>query len=114
MDLLALADFNLVARYGGFGRAARAAGRPKATLSRRVAELEANLDIRLFERGARTLKLTEEGRALFERTALLLNELDETAAASPPVAAIPGAACGSARLCSSPRPRWAGWRRGSR
>ena len=41
MDLLALADFNLVARYGGFGRAARAAGRPKATLSRRVAELEA-------------------------------------------------------------------------
>lgn len=81
MDLLALADFNLVARYGGFGRAARAAGRPKATLSRRVAELEANLDIRLFERGARTLKLTEEGRALFERTALLLNELDETAAA---------------------------------
>ncbi|NEI45961.1 hypothetical protein GR199_35720, partial [Rhizobium leguminosarum] len=28
MDLLALADFNLVARYGGFGRAARAAGRP--------------------------------------------------------------------------------------
>jgi DNA-binding transcriptional LysR family regulator len=41
MDLLALADFNLVARHGGFGRAARAAGRPKATLSRRVAELEA-------------------------------------------------------------------------
>ncbi|MGC2086547.1 MAG: LysR family transcriptional regulator, partial [Bradyrhizobium sp.] len=33
MDLLALADFNLVARHGGFGRAARAAGRPKATLS---------------------------------------------------------------------------------
>ena len=40
MDLLALADFNLVARHGGFGRAARATGRPKATLSRRVAELE--------------------------------------------------------------------------
>ena len=27
MDLLALADFNLVARHGGFGRAARASGR---------------------------------------------------------------------------------------
>ncbi|GEN13373.1 DNA-binding transcriptional regulator, LysR family [Myxococcus fulvus] len=80
MDLLALADFNLVARHGGFGRAARAAGRPKATLSRRVAELEAALDLRLFERGARTLKLTEEGRALFERTGALLTELDETAA----------------------------------
>ncbi|CAO3423826.1 LysR family transcriptional regulator [Azospirillum endophyticum] len=81
MDLLALADFNLVARHGGFGRAARAAGRPKATLSRRVAELEASLDLRLFERGARKLVLTEEGRALFQRTGLLLSELEETAAA---------------------------------
>lgn len=81
MDLLALSDFNLVARHGGFGRAARATGRPKATLSRRVSELEAALDLRLFERGARTLKLTEEGRALFERTGTLLAELDESAAA---------------------------------
>lgn len=81
MDLLALADFNLVARHGGFGSAARAAGRPKATLSRRVAELEGALDLRLFERGARTLKLTEEGRALHERTGMLLAEIDETAVA---------------------------------
>lgn len=50
MDLLALVDFNLVARHGGFGRAARAAARPKATLSRRVSELEAGLGVRLFER----------------------------------------------------------------
>jgi len=81
MDLIALADFNLVARHGGFGRAARAAGRPKATLSRRVAELESSLDLRLFERGARALKLTQEGRALFERTGALLTELDEAASA---------------------------------
>jgi DNA-binding transcriptional LysR family regulator len=81
MDLLALADFNLVARHGGVGKASRITGRPKATLSRRVAELETSLDLRLFERGARALKLTEEGRALFERTGQLLTELDETAAA---------------------------------
>lgn len=81
MDLLALADFNLVARHGGFGRAARDTGRPKATLSRRVAELEAGLGLRLFERGARVLKLTQEGRALYERTGALLAEIDETAAA---------------------------------
>lgn len=81
MDLLALADFTLVARHGGLGKAARATGRPKATLSRRVAELEASLDLRLFERGARDLKLTEEGRALFERAGALLTELQETAAA---------------------------------
>ncbi|GAA4478822.1 LysR family transcriptional regulator [Gluconacetobacter asukensis] len=81
MDLLALADFNLVARHGGFGRAARAAARPKATLSRRVADLEESLGYRLFERGARTLRLTEEGRALHERTAALLGEIDDVAAA---------------------------------
>jgi DNA-binding transcriptional LysR family regulator len=81
MDLLALADFTLVARHGGFGRAARAAGRPKATLSRRVAELEASLALRLFERGSRMLRLTEEGRTLYERAGALLTELDETVAA---------------------------------
>lgn len=81
MDLLALADFTLVARHGGFGRASRAARRPKATLSRRVGELEAALDLRLFERGRRDLKLTEEGRALFERAGALLTDLEETAAA---------------------------------
>src|SRR4051794_41953511 len=81
MDLLALVDFNLVAKHGGFGRAARAATRPKATLSRRVSELEAGLGVRLFERGGRDLKLTEEGRALHERTGRLLVELNETAAA---------------------------------
>ncbi len=81
MDLLALVDFNLVARHGGVGRAARASGRPKATLSRRVVELEASLGLRLFERGAGALKLTEEGQALHLRTAVLLREIDETAAA---------------------------------
>jgi DNA-binding transcriptional LysR family regulator len=81
MDLLALADFIVVARHGGFGKAARAFGRPKATLSRRVSELEASLGLRLVERGARALKLTEEGRALFERAGQLLAELEETAAA---------------------------------
>lgn len=81
MDLLALADFTLVARHGGFGRAARETGRPKATLSRRVADLESGLNLRLFERGSHTLKLTEEGRALFEKTSALLTELDETTAA---------------------------------
>jgi DNA-binding transcriptional LysR family regulator len=81
MDLLALADFNLVARHGGFGRAARAAERPKATLSRRVADLEASLGVRLFERGSHSLKLTQEGHALFERTETLLIEIGEAASA---------------------------------
>lgn len=81
MDLLALTDFNLVARHGSFGEAARAAGRPKATLSRRVTELENSLDLRLFERGSRGVKLTQEGRVLYERTGALLAELADSAAA---------------------------------
>ncbi|KAG8152612.1 LysR family transcriptional regulator [Burkholderia catarinensis] len=81
MDLLALADFNLVARHGSFGEAARAAGRPKATLSRRVTELENSLALRLFERGSRGVKLTQEGRALYERTGALLAELADSASA---------------------------------
>jgi DNA-binding transcriptional LysR family regulator len=62
-------------------KAAREALRPKATLSRRVADLEASLNLRLFERSARTLKRTQEGRALYERTATLLVEINETATA---------------------------------
>ncbi|MBE7219148.1 MAG: LysR family transcriptional regulator [Caulobacteraceae bacterium] len=80
MDLLALADFNLVAAHGGFGRASRASGRPKATLSRRVAELEAALGVRLVERGAQVLRLTEAGRSLHDRTGPLLGEIAEAGA----------------------------------
>jgi DNA-binding transcriptional LysR family regulator len=75
MDLLTIADFNLVAAHGGVGRASRATGRAKATLSRRVVELEQSLGVRLFERGRRNLRLTEEGRALHERTTGLLTEI---------------------------------------
>jgi DNA-binding transcriptional LysR family regulator len=77
MDLQALTDFNLVATHGGFGRASRRSGRAKATLSRRVAELEQSLGARLIERGGRTLRLTEEGRSLHDRTQGLLTELSE-------------------------------------
>jgi DNA-binding transcriptional LysR family regulator len=81
MDLSALTAFNLVAGHGGFGRAARASGRPKATLSRRVAELEASLGTRLIERGARGLRLTEAGTLLHARTGPLLAEIAEVGAA---------------------------------
>ena len=77
MDLDALQDFNLVATHGGLGAASRIAGRPKATLSRRIAGLERQLGVRLVERGDRGLRLTEEGRLLHERTGALLAEVAE-------------------------------------
>ncbi len=79
MNLLALADFNLVAAYGGYASASRAAQRPKATLSRHVVELEQILGIRLIERAGRSFRLTDEGRALHVRTKGLLAEIDEIA-----------------------------------
>ena len=79
MNFADLRDFNLVALNGGFGRASRASGRSKATLSRRVADLERALDVRLIERGNRGLRLTEEGSQLHERTLHLLGEIEEIA-----------------------------------
>lgn len=77
MDLQALTDFSLVAMHGGFGRASRISGRSKATLSRRVAELEQSLGVRLIERGTQSLRLTDEGRVLYERTHGPLSEITE-------------------------------------
>jgi DNA-binding transcriptional LysR family regulator len=68
MDLNALADFALVASSGGLGKASRASGKSKATLSRRIADLEEQLGVRLIERSARGLKLTDAGAALMSRT----------------------------------------------
>ncbi len=68
MDMLAIADFNLVVKHGGFGAASRASGQSKATLSRRVRELEDSVGVRLLERGARPLRMTEEGAVLQART----------------------------------------------
>jgi DNA-binding transcriptional LysR family regulator len=79
MSLDDLSDFLLVATHEGFAQASRASGRPKASLSRKVMELEASLGVRLFERGARAVRLTEEGALLLERTSGPMREIAETA-----------------------------------
>jgi DNA-binding transcriptional LysR family regulator len=82
IDLNAVADFNLVATHGGFGKASRVANRPKATLSRRVAELERQLGVRLIERGAHRLELTEAGRLLLAGTKSAMHDLADAATAA--------------------------------
>ena len=77
MDLNALTDFALVAANGGLGKASRASGRSKATLSRRIADLEEQLGVRLIERSARGLKLTEAGQLLVDRTEGPMHEVAE-------------------------------------
>jgi DNA-binding transcriptional LysR family regulator len=101
MDVDALADFNAVAQHHGFGPASRALGRPKATLSRRVAQLEESLGVRLVERGARRLRLTEEGLALHERTLGLLAEITRRARPWRRARRCRPASCASARRSCS-------------
>ena len=54
-------DFTSVAHHGGLGKASRASGRSKATLSRRIADLEQQLGVRLIERSARVWAPRETG-----------------------------------------------------
>lgn len=82
MDLNALTDFVLVATHGGLGKASRASGKSKATLSRRIADLEEQLGVRLIERSARGLKLTEAGEGLIARTEGPMLEVAEAVTAT--------------------------------
>ena len=62
-DLNDMRYFAEVAERGGFAAAGRALGIPKSRLSRRIAELEARLGVRLLQRTTRQLSLTEVGQA---------------------------------------------------
>ena len=77
MNLDDLSDFLLVATHEGFAKASRASGKSKASLSRKVMALEASLGVRLFERGARLVRLTEEGEQLLARTNGPMREISE-------------------------------------
>ena len=73
----ALRDMHLfveVASAGGFRAAAERLGMPNSTLSRRVAELEREIGLRLFNRTTRKVDLTEAGRLYFERCRRLIDE----------------------------------------
>jgi len=76
-DLSALHDMTLfveVARTGNFSRASRNLGVPGATLSRRIAAMEREFGVRLFDRTTRRVELTDAGRRYFERCAHLVDE----------------------------------------
>src|ERR1700761_7351696 len=77
MDLNAFRDFVAVAAHGGFAEASRIVGLPKSSLSRRVADLERDLGVRLLERDSRRIRLTVEGADLHRRGAALLSDLNE-------------------------------------
>jgi len=64
-DLNDLVLFASVVTHGSFSGAARALGIPKSRVSRRVADLEARLGVRLLQRSTRAVHVTDVGQAFY-------------------------------------------------
>lgn len=74
--------FAALAETQHFGRAAEVAGVSQPALSAQIAEMEGRLDCRLFERGKRGVRLTEEARVLQPRIARILSDIRDLEAAA--------------------------------
>jgi DNA-binding transcriptional LysR family regulator len=94
-DLNDMFFFAEVVDRGGFAAAGRALGVPKSKLSRRVAELESRLGVRLLQRTTRKLSLTAAGE-LYHRHCAAIRE--EAEAAAEAVAAVQNEPRGTIRV----------------
>ena len=65
-DLNSLVVFAKVVEANSFSEAARRLKMPISTVSRRIAELEDHLGVRLLERSTRSLRLTELGAEVLD------------------------------------------------
>jgi DNA-binding transcriptional LysR family regulator len=72
-----VAVFVAVVEAGGFTAAARRLGLRKSTVSRRVAQLEARLGVRLLERTTRAVRVTDLGDEYFRRCARAVAQVRE-------------------------------------
>lgn len=75
MDLNLVRAFLAVAFHGSFTKAAQSLGQTKSNLSRRVSELERNVETLLLNRSTRRVSLTDEGTLLYEQCFPLLQEI---------------------------------------
>src|SRR5579863_2205074 len=84
MDLNSLSIFAKVVEVNSFSKAGRHLKMPVSTVSRRVAELEDQLGVRLLERSTRSLRLTAVGSELLQhaRRSTELSEAVDNAASN--------------------------------
>lgn len=94
-DLNDLYYYAKAVEFGGFTPAGRALGIPKSTLSRRVAQLEARLGVRLVQRSTRQFVVTEAGQRYYEHCRAMLVEVD---AAQESIDTIHAEPCGRIRV----------------
>jgi len=78
MDMANLSAFIAIAETGSFSGAGERLHLTQPAISKRIAGLEQQLDVRLFDRLGREVTLTEAGRALLPRAYQILNVLDDT------------------------------------
>lgn len=78
MDIRVLRYFVAIAQEQNISHAAQSLHVSQPALSRQLADLEAELNIKLFERGHRQLKLTQEGYYLLERAQEIIGLVDKT------------------------------------
>ncbi len=78
MDLASLNAFIAIAETGSFSLAGERLHLTQPAVSKRLAALESQLKVRLFDRLGREVSLTEAGRALLPRAYQILNVLDDT------------------------------------
>ena len=78
MNLGHLQLFAKVVQSGSFTGAADAMDTQKSYVSRVVAQLEAELGVKLLERTTRSIALTEVGREVYERAVGILGAVDDT------------------------------------
>lgn len=67
--------FNAVAETGNLSKAAKLLYISQPAISRAVSKLEHSLSVKLFIRGSRGVRLTEEGRLLYEHTKTAFDSL---------------------------------------
>jgi DNA-binding transcriptional LysR family regulator len=73
-DLNDLYFFAAVVEHGGFSAAGRALGVPKSRLSKRIAQLEERLGVRLLQRTTRRFVVTEIGERFYGHCRAVLEE----------------------------------------
>jgi DNA-binding transcriptional LysR family regulator len=77
LKLRDLEMLEMIASRGSMARAARELARSQPAISKAVADLERDLNVALFTRGARGVELTPSGQVLLRRGRIMLDELKQ-------------------------------------
>ncbi|MCK4794675.1 MAG: LysR family transcriptional regulator [Desulfobacteraceae bacterium] len=76
MELIQLVSFYQIAKTGSFSKASQNIYRTQSAVSHQIRNLEEELGVKLFDRIGKKIKLTDEGRILFDVLGPFFDKLD--------------------------------------